>query len=302
LARIVDTANARRSSLAHFPLVTLFVWDVHVLHAMEKWYAVHANAALGWVRTVGELEVLAALGGLRYDHPGWSFPEFHGDASSGIHARAMGHPLLRPEKCVRNDVEVPPPGQLLLVTGSNMAGKTTLLRSIGLNQVLALMGGPVTATELWTRPLLPWCTMRVRDSIEGGVSYFLAELQSLKRVVDAARAGPVLYLLDELLQGTNSAERRTAARIILGNLVRTGAVGAVTTHDLRLAASPELEQRSVNVHFREDVIETNGTRTLAFDYQLRPGPATSRNALLLLEIVGLEAEGDELESGESDDD
>jgi DNA mismatch repair ATPase MutS len=171
-----------------------------------------------------------------------------------------------------------------------MAGKTTLLRAIGVNQILALMGGPVAADRMRTRPLLPWCAMRVRDSLASGVSYFLAELQRLKRVVDAARAGPALYLLDEVLQGTNSAERRIAARIVLGNLVRTVAVGAITTHDLRLAATPELERQAVDVHFREEVIERDGVRTLEFDYLLRPGPATSRNALLLLKMVGLETD------------
>jgi DNA mismatch repair ATPase MutS len=190
-------------------------------------------------------------------------------------------------RCVRNDVELAPPGRLLLVTGSNMAGKTTLLRAIGVNQVLALAGGPVAADRMQTKAILPWCTMRVRDSLEGGVSYFLAELQRLKQVVDAAQAGPVLFLLDEVLQGTNSAERRTAARIVLSQLLETAATGAVTTHDLELGVTPELENRVVDVHFREQVVEVDGARTLRFDYLLRPGLATSRNALLLLEIAGL---------------
>lgn len=290
LIRIVDTSRVRHSSISHFLLVTLFSWDVRVLHALERWHAKHAAASVRWLPTVGEIEVLAALGGMVHDHPDWTFPEFVDEPSGGIRANALGHPLLAPERCVRNDVEVPPPGRLLLVTGSNMSGKTTLLRAIGVNQILALIGAPVAADRMRTRPLLPWCAMRVRDSLESGVSYFLAELQRLKRVVDAARAGPALYLLDEVLQGTNSAERRIAARIVLGSLVRTVAVGAITTHDLRLAATPELERRAVDVHFREEVVERDGVRTLEFDYLLRPGPATSRNALLLLKMVGLETD------------
>jgi len=168
-----------------------------------------------------------------------------------------------------------------------MAGKTTLLRALGVNQVLALAGGPVAADGMKTRALLPWCTMRVRDNLEGGVSYFLAELQRLKQVVDAARAGPVLFLLDEVLQGTNSAERRTAARIVISHLLETAAIGAVTTHDLELGTTPELKNQAVDVHFREQVVDVDGDRTLRFDYLLRPGLATSRNALLLLEIAGL---------------
>ena len=287
LIRITDTASVRRSALAHFPLVGLFAWDVHVLDWLERWQARHSAAAVGWLKTVGELEVLAAFGGLLHDHRDWGFPEFLDDSPAGISATGLGHPLLPPVRCVRNDVELAPPGRLMLVTGSNMAGKTTLLRAIGVNQVLALAGGPVAADGMKTRALLPWCTMRVRDSLEGGVSYFLAELQRLKQVVDAARAGPVLFLLDEVLQGTNSAERRTAARIVLSHLLETAAIGAVTTHDLELGATPELKNRVVDVHFREQVVDVDGDRTLRFDYLLRPGLATSRNALLLLEIAGL---------------
>ena len=284
---IMDTASVRRSSLAHFPLVALFAWDIHTLDWLERWHRRHAVAVGGWIRSLGELEVLSALGGLLHDHPDWTFPEFVEDSGEGLHATGLGHPLLDPGSCVDNDAEVPPPGTLLLVTGSNMAGKTTLLRAIGVNQILALAGAPVAAEKFRTKPLLPWTAMRVRDSLEGGVSYFLAELQQLKRVVDAARAEPTLYLLDEILQGTNSAERRTAARIVLQQLLETASIGAITTHDLTLASSEELEKRTVKVHFREEVREVDGQRRLEFDYRLRPGPATSRNALLLLEIVGL---------------
>ena len=287
LIRIMDTASVRRSMLAHFPLVGLFAWDVNVLDRLERWHAEHSAAAVGWINTVGELEVLAAFGGLLHDHRDWGFAEFLDESPVGISASGLGHPLLHPGICVRNDVELPPPGRLLLVTGSNMGGKTTLLRAIGVNQVLALAGGPVAADWMKTRALLPWCAMRVRDSLEGGVSYFLAELQRLKQVVDAAHAGPVLFLLDEVLQGTNSAERRTAARIVLSHLLETAAIGAVTTHDLELGATAELENRVVDVHFREQVVDVDGARTLRFDYLLRPGLATSRNALLLLEITGL---------------
>lgn len=287
LGRITHTAGARYSSLAHFPLVVLFAWDVHMLERLERWHARHHEAVARWVQATGELEVLAALGGLLHDHPDWSFPDVVDEPAGALHARALGHPLVEPARCVRNDVEIPPPGRLLLVTGSNMAGKTTLLRAIGVNQILALAGGPVAAEQLKTRPLLPWCTMRVRDSLDLGVSYFLAELRRLKLVVDAAEAGPVLYLLDEMLQGTNSAERRTATQIVLARLVESGAIGAVTTHDLGLGEIPELRDRAVKVHFSEHVTKRDDTRALEFDYVLRPGLATSRNALLLLELAGL---------------
>jgi len=287
LRRINDVAAIRYSGMAHFPLVTLFAWDLHVLDRLERWQSQFGHEAEAWVLAVADLEVLMGLAGLKHEHPDWSFPSFTPDREAGISGRQLGHPLLPPATCVGNDVDVPPPGTLLLVTGSNMAGKTTLLRALGANQILALAGGPVAASEMTTRPVVPWTAMRVQDSVQDGVSLFMAELQRLKRVVEAARQSPILFLLDEILQGTNTAERRTAARIVLRHLLETGAVGAVTTHDLTLADASDLQARSVDIHFREDVVERNGRKRLHFDYKLRPGPATSRNALLLLDLVGL---------------
>lgn len=287
LRRLNDVAAVRYSGLVHFPLVALLAWDVHVLHALERWQRDFGPDAHRWVRAVAELELLAALAGLRHENPGWCFPTFAVNGGEGVRGLDLGHPLIPPGECVGNDVDLPPPGRLLLVTGSNMAGKTTLLRALGANQVLALAGAPVAAKALNTAPILPWTAMRVRDSLTDGVSLFMAELQRLRRVVDAARREPILFLLDEILQGTNSAERRTAARIVLRHLLATESIGAATTHDLTLAQAPDLRERSIDVHFREDVREVDGERRLDFDYRLRPGPATSRNALILLDMVGL---------------
>lgn len=296
LRRITDLASVRFSGLVYHPLAALTAWDVHILHRLERWQKSHGRAAGAWILTVAELELLLALAGLRAEHPEWAFPHFREGTEEGLEGRNLGHPLLGPGVVVGNDVQVPHPNRLLLVTGSNMAGKTTLLRALGANQVLALLGAPVCADRYVTAPILPWTAMRVQDSVGDGVSLFMAELRRLRRVVDAAREGPVLFLLDEILQGTNTAERRTAARIVLGHLLETESVGAVTTHDLTLAAAEELRQRTVDIHFREEVVETEHGRRLDFDYRLRPGPATSKNALLLLEIVGLgpgSASGDE---------
>jgi DNA mismatch repair ATPase MutS len=182
---------------------------------------------------------------------------------------------------------------VLLVTGSNMSGKSTLLRAIGLNVVLAQAGAPVCAASL-TMPLVELRTsIRLADSLERGVSLFMAELERLKEVVDAARRGTrdrlLLYLLDEILHGTNTAERLIAARAVLGHLIRAGAIGAATTHDLTLAADGELAKASQPVHFTEQVTnDGNGNEAaMTFDYRLRPGLATSTNALKLLALVGL---------------
>jgi DNA mismatch repair ATPase MutS len=189
-------------------------------------------------------------------------------------------------------VQVGPPGTFLLVTGSNMSGKSTLLRALATNCVLGAAGGPVCASELRLPDVALHTTIRVEDSLEEGISLFMAELLALSRIVEAARAThgrgrPVLYLLDEVLQGTNSGDRRVAARTVLRHLLGAGAIGAVTTHDLSLAAAPDLEARAVPVHFTETAVSTPAGPRLSFDYRLRPGLATTRNALLLLEMVGL---------------
>ncbi len=285
LRRITDVGAVRHSSLAYFPLAALLAWDVHLLAALERWRRRWGKEVDGWVLEVAEVELLTALGGLRFENPEWSFPQIA--LEGGIRGEALGHPLLNPETMVANDVALPEAGRLLLVTGSNMSGKSTLLRAVGTNQLLAMMGAPVAARSLETLPILPFAAMRVTDSLTRGVSFFLAELHRLKAVVEGARHAPVLFLLDEILQGTNTAERRIAARIVLVHLLGTRSVGAVTTHDLTLAEDPALEGRLEHVHFREEVTDTGEGRRLHFDHTLRPGPATSRNALLLLEMVGL---------------
>lgn len=298
LRRLLDMADLRRSPLFHLPLALVFFWDVHVLAALERWQVRSGSRVRDWLCAMGEAEALSALAALAADHPDWTMPTFD-DRAQTVRARALGHPLLPPDSCVRNDVEVGPPGSFLLVTGSNMSGKSTLLKAIGLNVVLAQAGAPVCARALRLPSLRVATSMSVRDSLADGVSFFMAELRRLKQVVDAAESHDAstrtLYLLDELLQGTNSAERRVAARTVIRRLLASGAVGAVTTHDLTLADAEDLNARAVAVHFTETVRasgrdnnQDDDADQLAFDYRLRPGTATSTNALRLLGLVGLD--------------
>ena len=291
LRRLLDMAEARRSPVVHIPLALIFFWDVRVLAGLERWKARSGRRVRGWLGAVGEAEALAALAALAADNPGWTMPTLDPDAAT-LRARAIGHPLLPPQECIHNDVEIGPPGSFLLVTGSNMSGKSTLLRATGLNAVLAQAGGPVCAEELRMPTLRVMTSIHIEDSLADGVSYFLAGLQRLKRVVDAA-AGPrprTLYLLDEILQGTNSAERRIAARTVLRKLLTTGAIGAVTTHDLTLADADDLAERATAVHFKESF--EGADAELTFDYRLRDGITTSTNALRLLALAGL-GDGDD---------
>ncbi len=242
----------------------------------------------GWLSTLGEVETLSAMATLAADNPTWVFPTLDLGADR-VCAKALAHPLLPPGR-VANDVELGPPGSYLLVTGSNMSGKSTLLRAIGVNLVLANMGGPVCAGAFRCPPARLWTSVHIEDSLANGVSFFMAELQRLKAVVDASEqpdpGGRMLvYLLDEILQGTNTAERQIAARRVIRTLVDNGAIGAVSTHDLTLAEGAELSTATVPVHLREEFDNVNGRPTMTFDYKLRPGLATSTNALTLMEIV-----------------
>jgi hypothetical protein len=277
------------SHLLYLPIQVATLWNVHLLVALEGWRS-NAGGGAGpreWLETLGEVEALGALAGLAYDNPDWAVPRYVPDQV--LEAGALAHPLLAPGKAVPNDVRLGPPGTFLLVTGSNMAGKSTLLRALGANVVLAGAGAPVCARWLRLPPVRLWTAMRVEDSLRGGVSTFLAEARRIKAVVDAAGdPGPrLLYLLDEPFRGTNARERRIAVQRVIAHLVGSGAIGAVATHDLDLADGPPLAPAARPVHFSETVVAGAGGPGMTFDYRARPGLATSTNALRVLELVGL---------------
>jgi hypothetical protein len=294
LSRRLDTVESRRN-LVYAMVSPVLMLDVHLCTALERWRAAHGASVRDWLEALGEWEALAALATVAYDHPTWCDPLFDLGGSGSLRATALGHPLLPPEACVRNDVEVGPPGTFLLVTGSNMSGKSTLLRAIGANVVLAAAGGPACASALTLPPLRVHTSMRIEDSLAEGISLFMAELLRIKGVVEAgdgaaAEGARVLFLLDEILHGTNTAERRIAARGVVRHLLASGAIGAVSTHDLALAEVPALAETAHAVHFREEVRSRDGAGPgplLTFDYRLREGIATTRNALKLLDAVGL---------------
>jgi hypothetical protein len=292
LRRLLDWLAAQGSALYETLNVALLL-DVHLYRALERWKARAGGSVRGWIEVLGQVEALSALASLAHDHPDWTYPSVD-PAAGTLEARELGHPLLAPGTCVRNDVTVGPAETFLLVTGSNMSGKSTLLRALGSNVALASAGGPVCASDLRLPPVRLRTSMLVGDSLTDGVSRFMAELLRMKSIVEAAThvpsdpgEGPVLYLLDEILQGTNSAERRVAARAVVRHLLEAGALGAVSTHDLALHESEDLQSRARAFHFREGVEREEGRTRLTFDFRLRPGLATTRNALRLLEAVGL---------------
>ena len=291
LHRLSEFAEVRASPMQHVVLQALLAWDYRISRAVNTWRAAHGRALDDWFAAFAELECLCAFGGLAYGNPTWAFPDLSSPVPSRFEARALGHPLIRDEARIANDVEIGPPGTMLLVSGSNMSGKSTLLRAIGLNVLLARVGAPVCATSMRCPPMTLLTSLRVTDSLTEGMSYFMAEALRLRDIVFAAEQStddrPLMYLVDEILRGTNSEERAVAARYIVARLLETPAIGAVTTHDLGVFDVPELAERLRHAHFAERFDDTRDGERLVFDYRLRPGPATSRNALRLLRVIGL---------------
>jgi hypothetical protein len=294
LRQLVALSDFRHTPLFYAFGQSLLLWDLHVWWALERWKQQHGRHLRRWLAAIGRIEALMALASLAHDQPDWAWPIVE-RGRDRIAAEDLGHPLLRDAARVTNDVTIGPGGTFLLITGSNMAGKSTLLRSIGLNAILAHAGAPVCARRLTMPPLTLYTSMRVSDSLELGLSLFMTSLLRLKRVMDAARAAnpserPLLYLLDEVLQGTNSVERQIAVKIIVGHLVKRGALGVVTTHDLELAAAKDFTTGADSRHLTEHVAVDGSELKMTFDYKLRPGPATSGNALQLVRMLGLDHE------------
>lgn len=283
LQRLIDLANSRQNQM-FAPLAALLLWGTQVAFAIERWRLRYGRGLPGWLDALGEFEALCSLAGYAYEHPADPMPELveHGPCFEG---ESIAHPLLPESKAVRNSVRLGRDVQMLLVSGSNMSGKSTLLRTVGANTVLALAGAPVRAQALRLSPLALGATLRVQDSLQAGQSRFYAEITRLRHVV-ALTAGPlpVLFLLDELLSGTNSHDRQHGAEAIVRGLLERGAIGLVTTHDLALSTIADRLPRAVNVHFADEFEEGS----LRFDYRMRPGIVRTSNALALMRAVGLE--------------
>ena len=292
LRRWMDAADLRFSQV-YLPIQMITMWDFHILAAVERWQRRVGRRVRAWFTALGDFEGLCSLATLAHDHPNWTLPELTVSQSPLLQAEAIGHPLLPQSDCVANDVRVGPPGTFLLVTGSNMSGKSTLLRSIGTNVILAQAGSVVCARRMSLPPLDVQTSMRVQDSLEDGISFFMAELKRLKQVVDRAAElkdqspRTLLYLLDEILQGTNSVERQIAVREVMTRLLASRAIGCISTHDLHVADVEPLASASRAVHFRETFESTEQGRRMTFDYRIHDGPATTTNALELLALVGL---------------
>lgn len=282
LRRLIAARDALRNELLR-PIGALLLVRTQLAIAIDRWHSAHGDHVVSWVRAVGALEALASVATYAHEHPDHAWPVV-ADGPPRYDARGLAHALL-PYGAVSNDVALghaAPP--LLLVSGSNMSGKSTLLRAVGLSVVLTHIGAPVRATALTLTPLALGVSIRISDSVQSGTSRFYAELQRLRSIVDAADCGPCLFLLDEVLAGTNSHDRRIGADALFHRLTMAGAIGIATTHDLALThIADAVDAPARNAHFEDQVVDDR----LAFDYVLRPGVATRSNALALMRAVGV---------------
>jgi hypothetical protein len=284
LKRLAEMLEWRRN--AFFAVFAAAVsWPLHLAAAIEHWRHEFGPKVTSWLSAVGEYEALSSFGAYAYEHPDDQFPSFVEDGPARFEATSLGHPLVPAARMVRNDVLLTPQIRLLIVSGSNMSGKSTLLRTVGVNVVLAMAGAPVRAAAITLTPLAVGATLHVHDSLQAGRSRFFAEISRIRKIADLAGQRPEpIFLLDELLQGTNSHDRRIGAEALLISLIDRGAIGLTTTHDLALTAIADHSNgRVMNVHFEDQLIDGE----LVFDYRMGPGPVTHSNALALMKAVGL---------------
>jgi len=282
LATVANFVEARRNPLLT-PLLLLLMYPELTALAAERWRRAHGTAIRAWLNVLGEFEALLSLARFSYEHPEYPFPEFAGGAAC-FEAEQLGHPLLPHATRICNDVTLNGMSRVWLVSGSNMSGKSTLLRSVGVNTVLAMAGAPVCARRLALTPLQVGASIRVNDSLHEGSSRFYAEITRLRQLFEPYEL-PLLFLLDELLQGTNSADRRVGAEGVIRALLARGAIGLVSTHDLALTDVVDAaEGGAVNVHFQDEIRDGK----LYFDFKLHAGVVTKSNGIELMRSIGLE--------------
>lgn len=289
-ARVAHALSIRAHTLVHLALNGLIPWDFWWAYRLERLQRQVLVQIPGWLDTFAELEAAAALANFACLNPEYCWPTLAQPGANGqsatLVATQLGHPLIPSARRVTNNVDLHGLGRLLIITGSNMSGKSTFLRTIGLNACLAQAGAPVCAESFQASWVRIYCCIRVDDSLEAGLSFFYAEVKRLKRVLDAAECHslpPVLFLIDEIFKGTNNRERIIGSRAFIRALAGSNGFGLVTTHDLELAEMETDIPNASNAHFQESV----EAKALTFDYRLRPGPCPTTNALRIMALEGL---------------
>jgi hypothetical protein len=284
LARLLHLLDYRRNQL-FMPFAVLWLWTTQITIRIDAWRSGPGPRIVHWLGAIGEFESLCALAAYAAENPLDPFPEV-AQGTASFEARGVGHPLILNRECVVNDVTLGGDALALMVSGSNMSGKSTLLRTVGVNAVLALAGAPVRAASIRLTPLAVGATLRIQDSLQAGRSRFYAEITRVRQLVDLSRGPlPLLFLFDELFNGTNSHDRCVGAESVVKGLITKGAIGMVTTHDLALTQFADVpDSRIANVHFADRLVDGK----MIFDYRMRPGVVQHSNALALMRAIGLE--------------
>jgi DNA mismatch repair ATPase MutS len=285
LTGILERLDYRLNIVVFIPLNTFLFWDLQQVFALEKWKENNKQNISDWFRGLADMEAISSISNLTFNHPGWVFPVISKEEAV-FESESLGHPLIPEGKRVNNSFSTKGVNQLNLVTGSNMAGKSTFLRSIGVNIILAMAGAPVCSRQLTLSHLKVMSSMRVNDNLEESTSTFYAELKKLKEIIEAVNSNEkVFLLLDEILRGTNSTDRHTGSKALIKQLIHHKAAGVLATHDLELAKLAEEFPGNIrNYHF--DVQVANDE--LFFDYQLKKGVCQSMNASILMKKIGIE--------------
>ena len=283
LSRLIGALD-QRYSMAGLLLNLFLLRDVWLAGRVERWMVRHAGHVADWFGALAEVDALCSLGGFAFNHPDYPYPDLT-DAYFCMDGRGLGHPLIHRDRCVRNDLHIARPPHFVVITGANMAGKSTYLRTVGVNFLLACMGLPVCAEQLTVSPAPLFTSLRTADSLAAGESYFFAELKRLKQIIDRLQAGEQLFIiLDEILKGTNSEDKRKGSLALMKQLVGRGACGIIATHDLQLGAlADEFPDAVENGCFEADMTAD----TLTFSYRLRPGVAQNMNACFLMKQMGI---------------
>lgn len=287
LANIIDFFSYRLSTLMAFFLNAMLMWDFVWMYRLERWKAQHLQQLEHSLEVLAEVEALASMAALQHAHPHFAVPQLS-QVPFLYQATELAHPLIFSVEPVANDFQMQGMGHTIVITGSNMSGKTTFLRTVGINMVLALMGAPVCARDMTVTPAQVYTAMRTADNLAENTSSFYAELKRLRVLLELTEQGqPVFYLLDEILKGTNSRDRHIGAMSLIRQLHKRNASGLISTHDLELGAMEQELQGSVeNYSFNSDIIGNE----ICFDYRLTPGLCRSFNASKLMQLMGIEIE------------
>lgn len=284
LSKILSAADVRNSPMAHIFANAIFLWDFQCIINADRLKRVYGSRFGVWIETIGQFEALSSLSVIGFENPDWIFPVFSTDEFV-ITGEQLGHPLLNKSRRIVNDYPIHTGGTVAIFTGSNMSGKSTFLRTIGINLVLAHTGSPVCASVFRCSKVNIYSSMRINDDLSTGVSTFYAELIRIKKMVEAVKRGErVLFLLDELFRGTNSEDRHEGAIAVLNALSNPESIGLISTHDLKLCSlENDSKKRFINYHFKE---QYNGS-AITFDYKLNLGQSRTKNAMFLIKMMGI---------------